>query len=57
MSVLSNSLDTAEDAYRLNREAMLIQITQHDDQLAVATAGGGANYVERHRRRGKMLVR
>ena len=57
MPPLPDSLNTAADAYRDNREAMLRQIAGHDEQRARATAGGGPSYVERHRRRGKMLAR
>jgi acetyl-CoA carboxylase carboxyltransferase component len=57
MPILSDALDTAGQAYGANRSAMLDQLARHDEQLAVATGGGGANYVERHRKRGKMLAR
>ncbi|MEK7424266.1 MAG: carboxyl transferase domain-containing protein [Actinomycetota bacterium] len=36
---------------------MLRQVALHDEQLASVTAGGGPNYVQRHRTRGKMLAR
>ncbi len=57
MPVLANTLNTAADAYRVNREAMLAQLALHDGELAKANAGGGPAYVERHRKRGKMLAR
>jgi acyl-CoA carboxylase subunit beta len=57
MPVLADTLDTAADTYARNRDAMLAQLGQHDEQLAVATGGGGPSYVERHRRRGKLLAR
>ena len=57
MPVLPDSVNTAVDAYRDNREAMLRQIEAHDAELATATAGGGSRYVERHRQRGKLLAR
>ena len=36
---------------------MLAQLAKHDEQLAIANAGGGPRYVERHRQRGKLLAR
>lgn len=47
MAVLADGLDTTADTYRRNREAMLVQLDQHGEQLALATAGGGPRYVER----------
>jgi len=40
-----------------NREAMLEKIADLDAQHAVAVAGGGEKYVERHHSRGKLLPR
>ena len=40
-----------------NREAMLDKIADLDAQHAVAVAGGGTKYVERHHSRGKLLPR
>jgi acyl-CoA carboxylase subunit beta len=40
-----------------NREAMLEKIADLDAQHAVAVAGGGERYVERHHARGKLLAR
>ncbi|MEO7625453.1 MAG: carboxyl transferase domain-containing protein, partial [Nocardioides sp.] len=40
-----------------NREAMLDKIADLDAQHAVAVAGGGEKYVERHHARGKLLPR
>ena len=45
------------DTYRANREAMLAQLRQHDEQLAIVNGGGGPKYVERHRQRDKLLAR
>ena len=39
------------------REAMLAKIADLDAQHAVAVAGGGERYVERHHARGKLLAR
>src|SRR5829696_5634695 len=57
MPVLADTLDVSGETYSRNREVMLVQVQQHDEQLAVATGGGGPSYVERHRRRGKLLAR
>ena len=40
-----------------NREAMLAKLADLDAQHAVAVAGGGEKYVERHHARGKLLPR
>lgn len=40
-----------------NREAMLAKIADLDAQHAVAVAGGGEKYVERHHARGKLMPR
>ncbi|HET9858818.1 MAG TPA: acyl-CoA carboxylase subunit beta [Nocardioidaceae bacterium] len=39
------------------REAMLAKIAELEEQHAVAVAGGGEKYVERHHARGKLLPR
>ena len=57
MSVLPDRVVPTSDAYRENRESLLRQIAAHDEQLALVNGGGGPKYVERHRGRGKMLVR
>jgi acetyl-CoA carboxylase carboxyltransferase component len=40
-----------------NREAMLAKLADLDEQQALAVAGGGEKYVERHHARGKLLPR
>ncbi|MCU1378360.1 MAG: acetyl-CoA carboxylase carboxyltransferase subunit [Acidimicrobiales bacterium] len=57
MPVLHSSIDTASDTYQSNRRALLDLLAEHDEQLALACAGGGERYVARHRARGKLLVR
>ena len=49
-------MDTRSDTYRDNRAALLAVLAAHDEQLALARAGGGARYIERHRARGRLLV-
>jgi len=41
MPVLADTLNTAADAYRVIREAMLAQLALHDAELAKVNAGGG----------------
>ena len=57
MTILPDRVVTTSEAYHSNRAALLAQLAQHDEQLAVANNGGGARYVERHRQRGKLLAR
>src|SRR6478735_7979150 len=57
MTILADRVSEASEAYAANRAAMLAQLAKHDEQLALANAGGGPRYVERHRQRGKLLAR
>ena len=57
MEVLRSNANPRSDAYRTNRAAFLEQIAYLDEQLALARAGGGPKYVERHRQRGKLMAR
>lgn len=54
---LTSSVDTRSDEFRSNRDAMLETLGEVDAELARARAGGGERYVERHRKRNKMLAR
>ncbi|CAM5286823.1 hypothetical protein STENM327S_08568 [Streptomyces tendae] len=55
--VLESALDTADPEYRARREAMLAKLAELDAEHAKALEGGGGKYVERHRKRGKLLAR
>ena len=57
MTVLRTSVDTRDPGYLANREALLEQIAAVDAEHAKAVAGGGPKYVDRHRQRGKLLIR
>jgi acetyl-CoA carboxylase carboxyltransferase component len=57
MPVLRSNLDTSSPAFQENRDAMLAKLGQVEQALREAIGGGGPAYVERHRRRGKMLAR
>ena len=56
-TVLKTRLDTTSDAYRSNVAAMQGLWDEVAAQLAAVPTVGGERYVDRHRRRGKMLVR
>ncbi len=57
VAVLGSTVDTRSDTYRANRAALLAALAAHEEQLALARAGGGERYVERHRARGRLLAR
>lgn len=50
-------LDTADEEYTANRATMLARLAEVDAAHTTAIDGGGAKYVERHRKRGKLLAR
>ena len=52
MEALLTHVETRSGTYRTDREGFLEQIAYLNEQLALARAGGGEKYVERHRRRG-----
>jgi acetyl-CoA carboxylase carboxyltransferase component len=55
--VLTSSVDVTSEGFRANRAAALATIAALDEQIAVALAGGGDRYQQRHRQRGRLLVR
>jgi acetyl-CoA carboxylase carboxyltransferase component len=57
MPVLPDRVDRAAPAFAARREALLALLAEHDAELAKANQGGGEKYVERHRKRGKLLAR
>ncbi|MDT4917302.1 MAG: acyl-CoA carboxylase subunit beta, partial [Pseudonocardiales bacterium] len=57
MSVLKSSVDQGSPEFVANRAALLEQLAAIDVEHAKAVAGGGEKYVERHHKRGKLLVR
>ncbi|MCZ4101686.1 acyl-CoA carboxylase subunit beta [Streptomyces sp. H39-C1] len=50
-------LDTADEEYTANRATMLARLAEVDAAHTAAIDGGGAKYVERHRKRGKLPAR
>ena len=57
MTVLPTAVDPRSDAYREHREALLAKIAEVEAEHAKAIDGGGPKYVDRHRARGKLLIR
>jgi acetyl-CoA carboxylase carboxyltransferase component len=57
VTVLRSVLDDKSAAYAANAEAMLVKLAEIAGEQAKAIAGGGPKYIERHRSRGKLLVR
>ncbi|MCG3755784.1 MULTISPECIES: acyl-CoA carboxylase subunit beta [Amycolatopsis] len=57
MTTIRSTVDTRADEFAANREAMLEKLAEIDAEQAKAVAGGGEKYVERHRKRGKLLAR
>jgi acetyl-CoA carboxylase carboxyltransferase component len=55
--VLPTAVDPRDEAFRANREQMLAQLARIGALLAQAALGGGERAAERHRSRGKLLVR
>jgi 3-methylcrotonyl-CoA carboxylase beta subunit len=57
MAVIESFTDAKSTAYAQNRQSMLAHLELLKSRWAVADEGGGAGSVERHRAKGKMLVR
>ena len=57
MSVLRSRLQPSSDDFRANADAMEALWAEVAEQLASVPGVGGQRYVDRHRRRGKMLPR
>jgi propionyl-CoA carboxylase alpha chain len=57
MSILTSRLDPAGEKYASYRADMLAKLEALAAEHAKSLAGGGEKYVERHRRRGKLLAR
>ncbi|WIM85914.1 carboxyl transferase domain-containing protein [Candidatus Mycobacterium wuenschmannii] len=55
--VLPDQVDDTAPAYLENRQGLSEHLDTIAEQLAMANGGGGAKYVARHRKRGKLLVR
>jgi acetyl-CoA carboxylase carboxyltransferase component len=57
MPVLRSQLDPSSEAARADREAVLAALERITELQRKVLAGGGEKYAERHRARGKLLVR
>ncbi len=57
MTILTTQLDTTSEHYQANRRDMLDKLDALATEHAKALDGGGPKYVERHRKRGKLLAR
>ncbi|QFU88852.1 acyl-CoA carboxylase subunit beta [Amycolatopsis sp. YIM 10] len=57
MTTLRSTVDSRGADFVANREAMLAKLAELEAEQAKAVAGGGEKYVERHRKRGKLLAR
>jgi acetyl-CoA carboxylase carboxyltransferase component len=57
VTVLRSAIDDQSADFAANKAAMLTKLDEIAAEHARAIAGGGAKYTERHRGRGKLLVR
>jgi acetyl-CoA carboxylase carboxyltransferase component len=57
MTALRTTIDPSAPAYIDAAAAMTAKLVELDAELAMALAGGGTKYVERHHARGKMTAR
>src|SRR3546814_6976512 len=57
MVELTSAVLTGSETFRCNHVAQKARVETLRGRIAVATAGGRADMVERHRSRGKLLVR
>jgi acetyl-CoA carboxylase carboxyltransferase component len=57
MPVLPTTIDPNSDTFRANARALAEGLATVDEQLTATRAGGGEQYVTRHRDRGKLLAR
>ncbi len=55
--IVTSRIDPRSDEFLTNRAANLALLAEFERLMAQSRAGGGDTYVERHRRRGKLLVR
>jgi acyl-CoA carboxylase subunit beta len=57
MTTIRSTVDPKAADFAANRDAMLAKLAEIEAEHAKAVAGGGEKYVERHRKRGKLLAR
>ncbi len=57
MPVLPTTIDPSSETFRANQGALEEAVDKVNEQLAVTRAGGGEQYVARHKERDKLLAR
>lgn len=57
MDLLHTQANLLDDEHKANREAMETILSDYRERLAVASAGGGTDAVQKHKSRGKLLAR
>jgi acetyl-CoA carboxylase carboxyltransferase component len=57
MQVLPTRVDRTAEEFAANRTAMLERLGEFEQLLEQARMGGGQKYIDRHRQRGKLLIR
>ena len=57
MTALRSTVDVAGEDFARNSESMIEKLSELSAEFDKVLAGGGEKYVERHRKRGKMLAR
>jgi acetyl-CoA carboxylase carboxyltransferase component len=57
MQVLPTRVDRASEDFQANRKAMIEKLAEFEALQARARMGGGQKYIDRHRSRGKLMVR
>ena len=57
MQTLPTRVDRTSEDFQRNRAASLEKIEELHELLEQARQGGGQKYIDRHRRRGKLLAR
>ncbi|HSL26124.1 MAG TPA: carboxyl transferase domain-containing protein [Acidimicrobiia bacterium] len=57
MQVLPTKVDRTSEDFQANRKAMTEKLAEFEALQAQARMGGGQKYIDRHRARGKLLVR
>ncbi len=57
MPIIESKIDIRSDTFAANKEAMEDAVAQLRDRADIIAAGGGDRYNERHKKRGKLLVR
>jgi acetyl-CoA carboxylase carboxyltransferase component len=57
LPAITTAIDTSGESFETNRSVMLDALSVLGENIAVACAGGGERYAQRHRDRGRLLVR